>query len=179
MSATSSRPWLSSYAPGVPADIDLPDESLTDMLDDAAARFADLVALDFYGATTTYRQLGDQVSRAAHALRGLGVGSGDRVALVMPNCPQHVVAFYAVLRLGGIVVEHNPLYTAESWPISSATTGRGGDRLGQGRPAAPGGRSDVGVAHDRRGRPRPRRSPGEAAGRCDCRLRRPGPRGPR
>jgi len=113
MSATSSRPWLASYAPGVPADIDLPDESLTDMLDSAVTRFADLLALDFYGATTTYRQLGDQVSRAAHALRDLGVGSGDRVALVMPNCPQHVVAFYAVLRLGGIVVEHNPLYTAE------------------------------------------------------------------
>jgi len=113
MSVTSSRPWLASYAPGVPADIDLPDESLTDMLDSAVTRFADLVALDFYGATTTYRQLGDQVSRAAHALRDLGVGSGDRVALVMPNCPQHVVAFYAVLRLGGIVVEHNPLYTAE------------------------------------------------------------------
>ena len=77
MSATSSRPWLASYAPGVPADIDLPDESLTDMLDGAVDRFPDLVALDFYGATTTYRQLGDQVSRAAQALRDLGVGAGD------------------------------------------------------------------------------------------------------
>jgi long-chain acyl-CoA synthetase len=97
----------------VPADIDLPDDSLSDMLDSAVARFADLVALDFYGATTTYRELGYQVSRAAHALSDLGVRPGDRVALVMPNCPQHVVAFYAVLRLGGIVVEHNPLYTAD------------------------------------------------------------------
>ena len=113
MSATGGRPWLASYAPGVPADIELPDESLTDMLERAVARFADRVALDFYGATTTYRQLGDQVARAARALSSLGVGSGDRVALVLPNCPQHVVAFYAVLRLGGIVVEHNPLYTAE------------------------------------------------------------------
>jgi long-chain acyl-CoA synthetase len=104
---------LASYAPGVPADIDLPDESLTDMVDGAVERFADLVALDFYGATTTYRQLGDQISRAAQALSDLGVRAGDRVALVMPNCPQHVVAFYAVLRLGAVVVEHNPLYTAE------------------------------------------------------------------
>ena len=48
---------------------------------------------------------------AAEGLRRLGVSAGDRVALVLPNCPQHVVAFYAVLRLGAIVVEHNPLYT--------------------------------------------------------------------
>lgn len=113
MNATSMRPWLSSYAPGVPADVDIPEESLSDLLDGAVHRFPGQVALDFYGATTTYRQLGAQVSRAAEALRRLGVGRGDRVAIVLPNCPQHVVAFYAVLRLGGIVVEHNPLYTAE------------------------------------------------------------------
>jgi long-chain acyl-CoA synthetase len=113
VSGTSTRPWLSSYAPGVPTEIEIPEESLSDLFDSAVSRFPDLVALEFYGATTTYRQLGDQVSRAAQALVDLGVGSGDRVALVLPNCPQHVVAFYAVLRLGGIVVEHNPLYTAE------------------------------------------------------------------
>jgi long-chain acyl-CoA synthetase len=108
----SSRPWLSSYAPGVPADIDVPDESLSQMLQASAGRYRDRVALDFFGAETTYTQLGEQVSRAAHALQTLGVRPGDRVALVLPNCPQHVVAFYAVLRLGGIVVEHNPLYRA-------------------------------------------------------------------
>ena len=56
--------------------------------------------------------MGEQVARAAEGLRKLGVKAGDRVALILPNCPQHVVAFYAVLRLGAIVVEHNPLYTA-------------------------------------------------------------------
>ena len=61
--------------------------------------------------TTTYAELGDQIARAAEGLRRLGVQAGDRVALVLPNCPQHVVAFYAVLRLGAVVVEHNPLYT--------------------------------------------------------------------
>ena len=104
--------WLSSYAPGVPATVDVPDESLFDMLEHSAARFGPQVALDFYGSTTTYAALADQVVQAAEALRRLGVEKGDRVALVLPNCPQHVVAFYAVLRLGGIVVEHNPLYTA-------------------------------------------------------------------
>ena len=101
-------------------DIDVPDESLVDLLETSAGRFADLVALDFFGATTTYARLADQVSRAAEGLRRLGVGAGDRVALVLPNCPQHVVAFYAALRLGAIVVEHNPLYTEEEMSFQLA-----------------------------------------------------------
>ncbi|NES31268.1 AMP-binding protein [Micromonospora terminaliae] len=113
MDATPQRPWTRSYAPGVPAEIAEPTGSLVDLLTDAARRFGPHVALDFYGATTTYAGLADQVARAAEALRRLGVGKGDRVALVLPNCPQHVVAFYAVLRLGAVVVEHNPLYTAD------------------------------------------------------------------
>jgi len=71
----------------------------------------DSVATEFFGRKTSYDQLGDQISRAAEGLRQLGVQAGDRVAIVLPNSPQHVVAFYAILRLGAIVVEHNPLYT--------------------------------------------------------------------
>ncbi len=113
MSADQVRPWHTQYAPGVPAEIADSTESLCDLFDTAVRIFPDHDALDFYGATTTYRELGDQVARAAQALAERGVVAGDRVALVMPNCPQHVVAFYAVLRLGAVVVEHNPLYTAE------------------------------------------------------------------
>ena len=113
MPALDARPWLAQYAPGVPADIEESDESLVDLLDRAVGRFHDRVGLDFYGKATTYGELGDEVAQAAEALRGVGVQAGDRVALVLPNCPQHVVAFYAVLRLGAVVVEHNPLYTAE------------------------------------------------------------------
>jgi long-chain acyl-CoA synthetase len=107
-----ARPWLTSYAPGVEAEVEVPDESLPEMLGSSAVRFGDRVALDFFGAETTYLELADQVTRAAEALRAAGVRAGDRVALVLPNCPQHVVAFYATLRLGAVVVEHNPLYTA-------------------------------------------------------------------
>ncbi|MEV4345169.1 long-chain-fatty-acid--CoA ligase [Actinoplanes sp. NPDC049596] len=110
---TDERPWLAAYPEGVPADIDEPERALTANLDGAVARFPDRVALDFLGATTTYAELGEQVARAAEALRSTGVQPGDRVALILPNCPQHVVAFYAVLRLGAVVVEHNPLYTAD------------------------------------------------------------------
>jgi long-chain acyl-CoA synthetase len=107
-----SRPWLRAYADGVPDEIAPVTETLVGMLDSAVHRYRSKVALEFFGAETTYAQLGEQVSRVANALRKLGVEKGDRVALVLPNCPQHVVAFYAALRIGAIVVEHNPTYTA-------------------------------------------------------------------
>lgn len=111
MSIDTPRPWLASYAPGVPHDIEEPTGSLSDIVEESARRFPKQVALEFFGRTTTYAELDEQILRAANGLRKLGVSAGDRVAIVLPNCPQHVVAFYAVLRLGAIAVEHNPLYT--------------------------------------------------------------------
>ena len=105
------RPWLASYAEGVPDEIDVPTGSLYDLIEESVKQYPRNVALEFFGATTTYASLGEQIDRAAEALRLLGVQKGDPVALVMPNAPQHIVAFYAVLRLGAIVIEHNPLYT--------------------------------------------------------------------
>ncbi|MER7797581.1 long-chain-fatty-acid--CoA ligase [Microbacterium sp. NPDC096154] len=109
----ASKPWLSAYAEGVPADIDEVSQTLVDMLDASVARFGGKPALEFFGAVTSYRDLGAAVERVAEGLRRQGVGPGDRVAIILPNCPQHVVAFYATLRLGAIVVEHNPLYTSD------------------------------------------------------------------
>jgi long-chain acyl-CoA synthetase len=107
----AARPWTASYAPGVPRAFDVPDGTLPDLLDASVRTYRRATALEFFGAPTTYRDLGDAVARAAAGLSSLGVGAGDRVALVLPNCPQHIIAFYAVLRLGAVVVEHNPLYT--------------------------------------------------------------------
>jgi len=100
------------YQPGVPARIDPPTASLPELAEAAVASAPDNIATDFFGHTMTYRQLGEQISQAAEGLRRLGVQPGDRVAIILPNCPQHLVAFYAILRLGAVVVEHNPLYTA-------------------------------------------------------------------
>jgi long-chain acyl-CoA synthetase len=111
VSIDTPRPWLASYAPGVPHDIEEQHGSLIDLVEESARRFPGKVALEFFKRTTSYADLQEQVLRAANGLRKLGVGAGDRVAIVLPNCPQHIVAFYAVLRLGAIVVEHNPLYT--------------------------------------------------------------------
>ena len=87
----------------------VPDLTVPDLLAHAVEKVADNVALDFLGARMTYRELAAQADRAAAVLAAAGVRAGDRVALVLPNCPQHVVAFYGALRLGAVVAEHNPL----------------------------------------------------------------------
>ncbi len=105
------RPWIRSYAEGVPADLPAVTGSLLDIVASSARDYPDAPALQFFGREMTYRELMDAVEHAAAALKALGVGKGDTVAIVLPNCPQHIVAFYAILRLGAIAVEHNPLYT--------------------------------------------------------------------
>ena len=105
------RPWIASYADGVPQDLPAPTESLAELIAASVATYGSNVALEFFGAETTYAELGAQIDRAAQGLLDLGVQAGDPVAIVLPNCPQHIAAFYAVLRIGAIVVEHNPLYT--------------------------------------------------------------------
>ncbi|WP_296138575.1 long-chain-fatty-acid--CoA ligase [uncultured Tessaracoccus sp.] len=109
---TTARPWVQHYQTGVPAEIVPPTTSLVEMCEQSVREAGDHVAMEFFGRRTTYTELGDQIDRAAEGLRRLGVKPGDRVGLVLPNCPQHIVAFYACLRVGAIVVEHNPLYTA-------------------------------------------------------------------
>jgi long-chain acyl-CoA synthetase len=105
------RPWIASYAEGVPEDLGPVSGSLVDIVQASARDYPDAPALQFFGRETSYRDLQDQIERAAAGLRARGVRAGDPVAIVLPNCPQHIVAFYAVLRLGAVVVEHNPLYT--------------------------------------------------------------------
>ena len=105
------RPWVASYADGVPEDLDPVSGSLIDIVAASAHDYPDAPALQFFGRETSYGQLQEAIDRAASGLRDLGVRAGDPVAIVLPNCPQHIVAFYAVLRLGAVVVEHNPLYT--------------------------------------------------------------------
>jgi len=107
----AEKPWLDSYADGVPRELDVPPGSLSDLITASVADYPEHTALEFFGRETSYAALGSQIDHAAEGLRRLGVKPGDRVALILPNCPQHVVAFYAILRVGGIVVEHNPLYT--------------------------------------------------------------------
>ncbi|MGX9347630.1 long-chain-fatty-acid--CoA ligase [Microbacterium sp. KNMS] len=105
------RPWVSSYAEGVPHDLPPISGSLLDLVDASARDFPGAPALQFFGRVVDYADLRAQIDRAAAGLLARGVRKGDPVAIILPNCPQHIVAFYAVLRIGAVVVEHNPLYT--------------------------------------------------------------------
>jgi len=112
MSDTTDRPWLASYSPGVPADIDPSRyESLVQLMEESFQKFANRPAYSFMGKEISYAQT-DALSRAFAAyLQGLGLAKGDRVAIMMPNVPQYPVAVAAILRAGYVVVNVNPLYT--------------------------------------------------------------------
>jgi len=109
---TDNRPWLSAYSPGVPADID-PSQysSLVQLMEESFQKYATRTAYSFMGKDVSFGQT-DSLSRALAAyLQGLGLAKGDRVAIMMPNCPQYPVAVAAILRAGLVVVNVNPLYT--------------------------------------------------------------------
>jgi long-chain acyl-CoA synthetase len=106
------RPWFKSYPPGVPRTLEpYPDISVFGMLEASARRAPDKPAVSWYGKHLRYRKLLAEVERASAALVSLGVQRGDRVGLIMPNCPQYVIAYYATTRIGAVVVGNNPLYT--------------------------------------------------------------------
>ena len=102
--------WLKSYPANVRYHLDYPYKTLGQMLDDTVAKTPDTLAMIFGERTVTYGQFGDQVNRFAGALADIGVVRGDRVGLMGPNCPQWEIAFYALLKLGAIVVQTNPMY---------------------------------------------------------------------
>lgn len=108
----TDRPWLGSYPPGVPADID-PSHyaSLVALMEESFEKHAGRVAYSFMGRDVTYAQAHRQSLALAAYLQGLGLAKGDRVALMMPNIPQYPVCVAAVLRAGLVVVNVNPLYT--------------------------------------------------------------------
>jgi long-chain acyl-CoA synthetase len=105
------RIWHKAYAPEVPIGINYEMVTMPQALERTVTRFPDHVALIMLGKKITYRELDDQVKRLAAALADLGIKKGDKVAILLPNIPQVIIASYAVFLLGGVVVMHNPLYT--------------------------------------------------------------------
>ena len=108
----TGRPWTRHYDPGIPAMLRYPDVPLQALLDDAAESYPNATATIFFNAKRTYRSISEDAWRFANGLRRVGVKKGDRVALVLPNTPQFVVAFYGALRAGAVLVCCNPRYTA-------------------------------------------------------------------
>jgi long-chain acyl-CoA synthetase len=118
VTASDERPWLRHYDEGVPPTIAVPDVTLPELLDRTAHRAPGKVALRFFldprmpVPALTWAQLRERTLRFATALFQLGVRKGDRVAIMLPNCPEFVVAFYGALRIGAIPVNTNPMYVA-------------------------------------------------------------------
>ena len=109
---TSHRPWFDAYPPDVPHSLEpFPRETVYTLLRNAAAGFPDKPALAFFGAHMTYAKLLAEVERFSAVLAGLGVRRGDRVGMILPNCPEYVIAFFACQRIGAVAVGNNPLYT--------------------------------------------------------------------
>ena len=107
----SEQPWFLHYPEGVPHELSLSPLTLSEMFSRSAQRFARRPALYFFGKTLSYRECHSLIDRFAGALAALGIRKGDRVALCLPNSPQAVIAYFGILRAGGIVVACNPTYT--------------------------------------------------------------------
>lgn len=110
-SAYTQKPWLKHYDFWVPGEMNFPRQPIHQILDLAALQFSDRPAVAFGDALLTYAEIKAQVDRLATALAGLGIGKGDRVGIMLPNCPQYLISFFAIVRLGAIVANVNPLYT--------------------------------------------------------------------
>jgi len=108
----AGRPWLQHYDYWVRPHMTYPRRPLSEILDTAAVDLPDRPATAFLGAELTFREIKDRSDAFAAALVGFGITKGDRVGIMLPNCPQYVVAAFAALRLGAIVVNVNPMYTA-------------------------------------------------------------------
>ena len=109
----AEMPWLQYYDRDVPEQLPLPKQLLHEMLSNAAQDFPQRTALHFFGQQISYRELDSLSNRFAHALQKMEINKGDRVAVVLPNIPQCVIAFYGTLKAGGVLVLGSPLSNEE------------------------------------------------------------------
>jgi len=118
----NNRPWLAHYDKGVPQTIEYPKEPLFHFLEEAARKYPDHACTIFKGAVISYREMNAQTDHMAAALVEMGVKKGDRVGIFMPNLPQFVVAYYGILKAGGVVVAINPTYPIDEiiMPVNDA-----------------------------------------------------------
>jgi long-chain acyl-CoA synthetase len=107
----NERPWLANYDKGVPPTIEIPDVPLFHFLEESARKYPDRACTIFKGAVITYQEMNAITDRVAAALVDMEVKKGDRVGIFMPNTPQFVMAYFGILKAGGVVVATNPLYT--------------------------------------------------------------------
>lgn len=117
------KSWHRHYDYNVPTTVRVPRLAVHELIQLPANAYPDKAALYFYGTEITFWELRVLVMRFANALGSLGVQKGERVGIHLPNCPQYPIAYYAALSLGAIVVNLNPMYTAEELKLMASVTG--------------------------------------------------------
>ena len=122
-SAYTQKPWLKHYDFWVPDEMNFPRQPVHQILDLSALQFGDRPAVAFRNTQLTYCDLKALVDRLATALAGLGIIKGDRVGIMLPNCPQYLISFFAIVRLGAIVVNINPIYTPREVEMVAGDSG--------------------------------------------------------
>lgn len=111
MTTAVEKPWLKHYPKEIPATLNYRKEPIQKYLEEAAKDFPNKIAIHFMGKELTYQQVYDYARKFASYLQHkIGIKKGDRVAIMLPNCPQSVISYYGILMAGGIVVQTNPLY---------------------------------------------------------------------
>ncbi|MEM3664097.1 MAG: long-chain fatty acid--CoA ligase [Candidatus Jordarchaeales archaeon] len=108
---SAEKPWFKFYPSNVPTKIKIPEMRIDELLREAAKESPNSVAMDFMGKTLTFKELDSLVDRFAAALLDIGISQGDVVAIMLPNCPQFAIAYYATSRIGATATTMNPLYT--------------------------------------------------------------------
>ncbi|MGZ7042520.1 MAG: long-chain-fatty-acid--CoA ligase, partial [Thermoanaerobaculia bacterium] len=119
----SARPWTAHYDYWVQAHMNYPRRPLADILRLTAADVPDSPATAFLGASLTWAEIKDRSDKLATALARMGIVKGDRIGIMLPNCPQYLIAAFAILRIGGIVVNVNPLYTPREVAVVAVDSG--------------------------------------------------------
>lgn len=107
----ADKPWLKMYDKGVSATVDIPQETILDMLDGVARKHPQHAAINYKGKALTYQMFKEQIDAIAAALVASGFKKGDRAVIYMPNSPQFVISYFGIMKAGGIVIATNPLYT--------------------------------------------------------------------
>ena len=113
----AARPWEQHYDYWVRPHMTYPGRPLGDILSIAAVQRPDRIATHFLGAELTFLDLKRRSDALAASLAAMGIGKGDRVAIMLPNCPQYIVAAFGILRLGAVIVNVNPSYTEREFLV--------------------------------------------------------------
>lgn len=122
-SAYSQKPWLKHYDYWVPEHVSFPRQSVYQILNLAATYFRERPATAFLGAEMTFGEIKAQADKLATSLAKLGIARGDRVGIMLPNCPQYIISFFAIVRLGAIVANINPIYTPREVELVAKDSG--------------------------------------------------------